>query len=689
MTSSPDQCRVLCRFAFALSIGSSLAGAALAEPGEGPTSIFEDGFESGDVCDWSLSSPPTLFLWYLDQDGDGFGDPGVSTSACRAPVNYVGNDDDCDDSSSFTYPGAAPADSPTSCMLDADDDEFGSTTPPPGVVAGSDCDDGSVAVNPGAAELCNGIDDDCDLAIDEDFDLDGDNYTTCGGDCDDGDPGVHPGAPDPIDALFVDQNCDGIDGEIARAAFVASGGVNDGVCAMGAPCATIGHAAGVASADPNRDQVYVRAATYNEVLTVPTGVGIVGGYDSAWGRADRAAPGHTVTLHGTYYAAEDSWVTVRARSVSAWFADLVLEGPTATTAGDSSQVVNALSSTLSFERVTFSQGNGRVGSQGGNGTSASQTAPAAASDGGDGQELVVICSTVRVQGGGAATNGPCPSGTAGGGGGDGGSTDTACPGLGGTCSGSDCNPTPGLAGSNAAGGTLGGIGGGICTSGAPQPGFPGVAVNGAAGAGGGSSGFFDVNNQWRAFAGGAGGVGVDGKGGGGGGGAGGCDLGVFDDRGAGGGGGGAGGCRAPSAGGAGGGGGGSFGIVSASSALTVSQSLFLLGTGGNGGAGGTGGTGQPGGAPGSGGSASPDTLAGGDGGAGAQGGHSGGGGGGAGGRVCGVIRLGGSLSSTSNTFSGGSLGSGGAGGSSPGNGGASGASGTVANTCLCASGAHC
>lgn len=36
-------------------------------------------------------------LWYLDQDGDGLGDPGSAIQGCEAPIGYVANaDDDCD-----------------------------------------------------------------------------------------------------------------------------------------------------------------------------------------------------------------------------------------------------------------------------------------------------------------------------------------------------------------------------------------------------------------------------------------------------------------------------------------------------------------------------------------------------------------------------------------------------------------
>lgn len=47
--------------------------------------------------------------FYADADGDGFGDPDASTTACVAPEGMVGNDDDCDDGASFVNPDATDA----------------------------------------------------------------------------------------------------------------------------------------------------------------------------------------------------------------------------------------------------------------------------------------------------------------------------------------------------------------------------------------------------------------------------------------------------------------------------------------------------------------------------------------------------------------------------------------------------
>ncbi len=129
--------------------------------------------------------------WYLDADGDGYGDLGSSTDSCEAPSGWL-------------------ADS-------------------------SDCDDSDATIAPDADELCNGIDDDCDGLVDDDdsdvvdpetwyADSDGDGYgdaasTTLAcvqpsgwladsSDCDDSSSAFHPGATDWWwDG--IDHDCDG------------------------------------------------------------------------------------------------------------------------------------------------------------------------------------------------------------------------------------------------------------------------------------------------------------------------------------------------------------------------------------------------------------------------------------------------------------------------------------------------
>lgn len=95
-------------------------------------------------------------VWCVDADGDGFGDPDACTAVPDGetpPDGTVENDDDCDDDSGSTFPGAAPNDDPTACMKDEDDDDWGDTDVPKGVEPGADCDDGNVDVPPSCMSI--------------------------------------------------------------------------------------------------------------------------------------------------------------------------------------------------------------------------------------------------------------------------------------------------------------------------------------------------------------------------------------------------------------------------------------------------------------------------------------------------------------------------------------------------------
>ena len=164
-----------------------------------------------DDCDGDVDGEDAVDVvtWYLDDDGDGYGDAAVWEVQCDAPPDHVADGTDCNDASVFVHPGAAEVcngidddcDPATNEQQDGDGDSFSACD--------GDCDDLDPAVHPGAAEVCNGIDDDCDPATLEDLDVDGDGHVIClGGDCDEGDAATHPGAPELCDG--VDNDCDGL-----------------------------------------------------------------------------------------------------------------------------------------------------------------------------------------------------------------------------------------------------------------------------------------------------------------------------------------------------------------------------------------------------------------------------------------------------------------------------------------------
>jgi len=202
-----------------------------------------------EVCDGADNNCDTVVdegvttTFFLDGDGDGFGDPGTSQQACFAPAGYSLNSSDCDDGQAAAYPGGLELcdgidndcnNSIDDDALDAgtwypdgDGDSFGAAgggvvacAQPGGTVSNNlDCnDDPSTGANnfPGNAEVCDGNDNNCNVIADESFDVDGDGVTVCGpdgitptadDDCDDSDGDNFPGNPETCDDS--DNDCDG------------------------------------------------------------------------------------------------------------------------------------------------------------------------------------------------------------------------------------------------------------------------------------------------------------------------------------------------------------------------------------------------------------------------------------------------------------------------------------------------
>jgi hypothetical protein len=220
-------------------------------------------------------------VWYLDADGDGFGDRTRTTLSCAVPSgSYVLLATDCDDTRVAVHPGQAEQcngiDDDCNGSADyalapgdlEDDDRDGlpdarclPASPTP------DCDDRDPSSVPGGTEGCDGRDNDCDGRTDEDvstntyyIDRDGDGYGSLGaapitgclpiagyvtraGDCDDTSAVRYPTAEERCNG--GDEDCDlAIDEAPAAALCSASSGMMQ-ICSSGV-CVTPGCIAGYA-----------------------------------------------------------------------------------------------------------------------------------------------------------------------------------------------------------------------------------------------------------------------------------------------------------------------------------------------------------------------------------------------------------------------------------------------------------
>jgi len=213
-------------------------------------------------CDGVTDENLPLFTYYLDGDGDGFGDAGQFIEVCNnSPLQgYVNNADDCDDVNTAVNPATVELcdniDNDcngmvddgltiTTYYVDLDGDGFGAagspldtcaTSAPNGFVTNlTDCNDFDASINPLGSEICDNVDNDCNGQIDDaipyftfykDADADGfgnandslvicndlapATYVTNRNDCNDQASSIFPGGNDIADN-GVDEDCSGVD----------------------------------------------------------------------------------------------------------------------------------------------------------------------------------------------------------------------------------------------------------------------------------------------------------------------------------------------------------------------------------------------------------------------------------------------------------------------------------------------
>ncbi len=161
-----------------------------------PDQMDEDKDELGAACDCDDSQLTgfdcfeNCLVFYADNDGDGYGNAEIFTMACVAPVGFISNDRDCDDSNPRIHPSTEEipnngiddncngqtdeSDAPISWYRDMDGDGFGnpqldsiSIAQPKGYVANrEDCDDHNDLIYENAIEIVDNLDNNCDGLVD-------------------------------------------------------------------------------------------------------------------------------------------------------------------------------------------------------------------------------------------------------------------------------------------------------------------------------------------------------------------------------------------------------------------------------------------------------------------------------------------------------------------------------------------
>ncbi|MEZ4317065.1 MAG: DUF2341 domain-containing protein [Myxococcota bacterium] len=162
------------------------------EPAAFPTNPEScDGIDND--CNGLVDDGTADRFWFVDTDGDGFGDALGNDFVCAPPPGQVGQGGDCDDSNADVNPNGTEvcntldddcdgttdlaAEDAVPFYLDADQDGYGvfsgsveACTAPSGFAAvPGDCDDTTASATPAGSvpETCDGLDNDCNGFVDD------------------------------------------------------------------------------------------------------------------------------------------------------------------------------------------------------------------------------------------------------------------------------------------------------------------------------------------------------------------------------------------------------------------------------------------------------------------------------------------------------------------------------------------